>query len=68
MDYFQTRPWYNGTEDPAAFDARSKDVLNEHEKANSKHMLEVEKSIAPPDGYKLDQNGYEFRKDSLFRP
>ena len=67
MDYFQTRPWYNGTEDPAAFDARSKDVLNKYEKANSTHMLEVEKSIAPPDGYKLDQNGYDISNVRNFR-
>lgn len=41
-DYFNSKPWYNGTVDAEAFDAQQDSVFNEYEVANIQKIAEME--------------------------
>ena len=58
-DYFNTKSWYHGTEDPASFDERSKGILNDYERKNAQFLLDAERGENHPNGYVLDWDGYD---------
>ena len=58
-EYFDTKSWYHGTEDPASFDERSKGILNDYERKNAQFLLDAERGENHPNGYVLDRDGYD---------
>lgn len=61
-EYFSTKSWYKPMIDATAFDEKAKSILNSYEDQNARFLLNYEKSPAHPDGYKLDQVGYDIAK------
>ena len=41
-DYFNSKPWYQGTIDPETFDAQQSEIFNEYEAANISKIVEWE--------------------------
>lgn len=64
--YFNTRSWYNPTMDPATYTARLPGLLNDYENVNSEFILSREKDASHPNGYDLDQPGYDITKVRSF--
>ena len=58
-EYFSTKSWYNPTLEPEEYDARVNEILNDYEKENSNFLLSWERNEFHPDGYILDQEGYD---------
>lgn len=61
-EYFSTKSWYKPMIDAKAFDEKAKSILNSYEDQNARFLLNYEKSPAHPDGYKLDQAGYDIAR------
>lgn len=57
QEYFGQKSWYKGTVESDKFDDRT--MLNQYEYANVQLLKKAEYEIAP-NGYKLDQKGYNF--------
>lgn len=54
QEYFNSKSWYNGTIDPAAFDENYRNYFNDYEIKNTEFLSKVEYSMSP-NGYQLDQ-------------
>lgn len=56
MEYFNLQDWYNGTISPSDFDENT--MFNEYERSNAHFLWNLEYGN-DPDGYALDQPGYD---------
>ena len=65
--YFNTRSWYTPTMEAAYYDSLLPGLLNEYENWNSEFLTSHEKNAAHPNGYTLDQPGYDITKVRTFR-
>ena len=61
-EYFSSKSWYMPSLEPDDYNARVKSILNEYEIENADWLLSQEKNDAHPEGYILDQEGYDIAK------
>lgn len=61
-EYFSSKPWYVPSLEPDDYNARVKSILNDYEIENADWLLSQEKNDAHPEGYILDQEGYDIAK------
>lgn len=59
MEYFSSQSWYHGTIAPEDF---QESMLNDIERSNVNFLYEWEYNEFHPDGYELDQPGYDITK------
>ena len=57
-EYFSTRSWYTPTLDIDTYSEQLDYILNEYEIRNADWLYDQEKNYLHPDGYVLDQPGY----------
>ncbi|MBQ9064382.1 MAG: YARHG domain-containing protein [Blautia sp.] len=64
--YFSTRSWYVPTMEADYYNSLLPGLLNEYENWNSEWLLSQEKNSAHPNGYALDQSGYDITNVRTF--